>query len=172
MQLLTRRLFLRSTGRYAAGVSLVLSCARLSLAAGTNTAPLTENEIQALALLAHDIFPHRNAHDGLYETVAEKLNKQAVQSMETLELLHAGLSHLNELAGKSPWTALAGSERRTIISKIDTGPFFSLVRNAAVEVVYRDPVIWKDLDYGGSSIEHGGYLHHGFNDIDWLPEVD
>ena len=172
MQLLTRRSFLKCTGRYAAGVSLALSLLRPSFAAANAAGPLTEREFRTLALLAHDIFPHKDIHDDLYAAVAGKLDKLAMQSTATLELLHGGISQLDKFAGKSSWSALAGSGRRTIISKIDTSPFFDLVRNAAVEVIYRDPAIWKYLGYGGSSIEHGGYLHHGFDDIDWLPEID
>jgi len=38
------------------------------------------------------------------------------------------------------------------------------------EIVMRDPALWKTLGYQGSSIEHGGYLYRGFDDIDWLPQ--
>jgi len=32
--------------------------------------------------------------------------------------------------------------------------------------------VWKHIDYPGSSKEYGGYINRGFNDIDWLPEVE
>ena len=30
--------------------------------------------------------------------------------------------------------------------------------------------LWPKFGYEGSSFEHGGYLHRGFNDLDWLPD--
>ena len=35
--------------------------------------------------------------------------------------------------------------------------------------LYNQTEIWPKFGYEGSSAEHGGYLHRGFNDIDWLP---
>ena len=32
------------------------------------------------------------------------------------------------------------------------------------------PSCGQALGYEGSSFEQGGYLHRGFNDLDWLPE--
>jgi hypothetical protein len=30
--------------------------------------------------------------------------------------------------------------------------------------------VWDLLGYEGPSFDKGGYLHRGFNDLDWLPE--
>lgn len=33
---------------------------------------------------------------------------------------------------------------------------------------FRHPAIWAAIGYQGSSVEYGGYLDRGFNDISWL----
>jgi hypothetical protein len=43
------------------------------------------------------------------------------------------------------------------------------LRNWAASTVYTHPDTFAATGYGGSSLEFGGYLQRGFNDIDWLP---
>ena len=38
-----------------------------------------------------------------------------------------------------------------------------------VVALYDDHEVWDLLGYEGSSFEKGGYLHRGFDDLDWLP---
>ena len=35
--------------------------------------------------------------------------------------------------------------------------------------LYDDHEVWDLLGYEGSSFDKGGYLHRGFDDLDWLP---
>ena len=42
---------------------------------------------------------------------------------------------------------------------------------ALVVSLYNQPAVWAKLGYEGSSAEHGGYIHRGFDDIDWLNQV-
>ena len=47
------------------------------------------------------------------------------------------------------------------------------VRNSTFGVRFRlfnHPRLWELLDYPGSSVEYGGYVDRGFDDIDWLPD--
>ena len=34
--------------------------------------------------------------------------------------------------------------------------------------LYNQPELWTKFGYEGPSSAQGGYLHRGFNDIDWL----
>ena len=36
--------------------------------------------------------------------------------------------------------------------------------------LYNNEEVWKAFGYQGASYRFGGYLHHGFNDLNWLPE--
>jgi hypothetical protein len=38
----------------------------------------------------------------------------------------------------------------------------------AVRHIFRNRFVWALLGYQGSSIEYGGYLERGFDDIGWL----
>lgn len=49
--------------------------------------------------------------------------------------------------------------------------FFKKCRGDLVVSLYNQPAVWAKLGYEGSSAEHGGYIHRGFDDIDWLPTV-
>ncbi len=57
-----------------------------------------------------------------------------------------------------------------VMEELQTEPFFGAILNQTIDVLYRNPDVWKLVGYEGSSIEYGGYLNRGFNDIDWLPE--
>jgi hypothetical protein len=35
--------------------------------------------------------------------------------------------------------------------------------------MYSDREVWQVLGYEGESYDKGGYLHRGFDDLDWLP---
>ena len=56
------------------------------------------------------------------------------------------------------------------LEKIQHTPFFQFVLNETLGGVYRHPLTWELLGYEGSSLEFGGYIDRGFNDIDWLPD--
>lgn len=165
MAVLTRRYFLKLTGT-TLGLAATLSPQRL-LAADWQPGPA---ELKTLAAFAHDLFPHPRVPSSLYDKIASRLQQQAAASPVSRETLLDGLMQLHSLAGPTGWPALAGKQREDAVRKLQGGPFFNLVRATAVVVLYRDQRVWDLIGYGGNAIAKGGYLHHGFNDIDWLPE--
>ena len=60
-------------------------------------------------------------------------------------------------------------QRAYVLRAIETSPFFTFVYNLTLNTLYGNTDVWKILGYEGSSLEHGGYIHRGFDDIDWLP---
>ena len=48
--------------------------------------------------------------------------------------------------------------------------FFRRIRSTAVVALYDQAEVWELLGYEGSSFDKGGYLHRGFDDLDWLPD--
>jgi hypothetical protein len=79
-----------------------------------------------------------------------------------MEIL-AGNSHENR-------SALPDQGKVEATGKIRHTPFFQFVLNEALSGVYRHPLTWELLGYEGSSLEFGGYVGRGLDDIDWLPE--
>ena len=68
-----------------------------------------------------------------------------------------------------PYAALAVEDDRVAVLKsIEDGPFFQKVRGEMVVALYNQPGVWKALGYEGPSADQGGYIHRGFDDIDWL----
>ena len=57
-----------------------------------------------------------------------------------------------------------------IVAKATDAPFFALVRATTVVTLYNDAEVWKLIGYEGASFDQGGYLHRGFDDLDWLPD--
>lgn len=161
-----------TTGRFSVAVSGALfALPPASVAAADPGATLSDHELEVLSSVASIIFPHKKASPALFGQIVENIAAKVAQSAQDLDLVRAGVAQLDELSGVDGWSAVSDEQRVAFLKEIETSPFFGFLRNAAVEVVYRDPEIWNLIGYGGSSIEHGGYLHRGFNDIDWLPEV-
>ena len=92
------------------------------------------------------------------------------QSANNGHLLHDGIALLDTMAKDGDWSALTEQQRLSALETIQDSVFFSVIRNTAVQYIYRDPRVWARVGYGGNALQHGGYLTHGFNDIDWLPE--
>ena len=80
-------------------------------------------------------------------------------------VLAAGLDALGDLDGLDDDAVTAKLE------EVQAEPFFRLVHSTSVVALYDDHEVWQLLGYEGSSFEKGGYLHRGFDDLDWLPEV-
>jgi len=103
-----------------------------------------------------------------YREVAARVSLLASQVPPMAALTEGGIAALNA-TGKGPWLELPEQEQIGIIQDLAGTPFFNFMHWMTAEIVMRDPKLWGELGYQGSAIEHGGYLYHGFDDIDWLP---
>ena len=115
------------------------------------------------------LFPHPRLSQDVYEQVTKQLRERIGQSAELTAMMD---SAMEALSGNSPenWFALAERGKTEALEKIRHTPFFQFVLNEALSGVYRHTLTWELLGYEGSSLEFGGYINRGFNDIDWLPE--
>ena len=52
------------------------------------------------------------------------------------------------------------------LKKIENTPFFQKVRSTELVSLYNNHDVWKKFGYQGASYPIGGYLHHGFNDLE------
>ena len=66
------------------------------------------------------------------------------------------------------WMKARVEQQLSILQARQQSDWFRYLRERTIESLYRNPVVWKLVGYEGSSIEHGGYLNRGFDDIDWL----
>ena len=134
-----------------------------------STAPRNP-ETEILVQYAYFLLPVLAPTHARYRAVADKISAQAAQVPPIASMMVAGIAALNA-SDKGPWLQLPPQERAEIVRGLEGTPFFGFLRWTASEIVMRDPVLWETLGYQGSAIEHGGYLHRGFDDIDWLPEI-
>jgi hypothetical protein len=47
--------------------------------------------------------------------------------------------------------------------------FFTTIRTATINNLYTNSLVYRFFGFEGSSVEHGGYINRGFDDIGWLP---
>ncbi len=72
---------------------------------------------------------------------------------------------------KQPYINVGWEEERVkLLEDMENSEFFQLIRKDLVVSLYNQKEAWPKFGYEGSSFEHGGYLHRGFDDIDWLSE--
>jgi hypothetical protein len=155
----------------ACGATSVLGLSGLySLAHGAvSVAPkIAEAQTQTLLQYAYLLLPLVEPTHARYREVADRVSLLASQVPAMAALMEGGIAALNS-TDKGPWLELPEPEQVAIIQGLAGTPFFNFLHWTTAEIVMRDPALWAELGYQGSSIEHGGFLNHGFDDIDWLP---
>lgn len=143
-----------------------------STAAGEAAARFTldpdkdEASRRLVARMVRAMYPHPRFGDEPYLRTADAVFAAAgatpAQKVAFVAALHdlaqAGFADLDDAA------------RLDHLKSIETTPFFGLVRSTAIVTLYDDPEVWTILGYEGPSVDKGGYVDRGFNDLDWLPE--
>lgn len=155
----TRREFLIAISQLATVATLV-SCTRSE----DQTAVATSNpNLELLASVVYDILPYAELPPELYVTAAQK-----ILDLKDNNIV-AGLEKLRVASNNAAWIDVPEAERLAILSSLQDSPFFGVLRANTLQVLLRDPATFAIVGYGGSSIQYGGYINHGFNDINWLP---
>jgi hypothetical protein len=115
-------------------------------------------------------YPHESFPDGPYERTADAVLGRVDGSVfQTLSLAHGLASLDGAAAGGKNFVDLDDAAAYALLRQVETAEFFKLIRSVAVVSLYNDEETWSVLGYEGSSYEHGGYLHRGFDDLNWLP---
>ena len=167
-----RREFLQKSALGVAGAAAVASGVAVVGYAGPWTAglkTLSAHEGETLLRMARQIFPHDRLDDAHYAKVVQDLDAEAATKSDLAKLLHDGLARLDaEAHGK--FITLSGDDQIAALKQVDETPFFQKVRGTEIVSLYNNHEVWKRLGYPGASYQLGGYLHHGFNDLNWLPD--
>ena len=166
-----RRRFLRGLGQTGLIFTVIptLLHRRIAGADSISAPALSQQELDVLADLAYQMVPLLEPSSPVYQSVAAAIQSQALESAGLVDMVSTGIIGL---AGKNdkPWLELTAKQRVAVIQAEYPNQFLALIRWVACEHVLRDTQVWATLGYQGSSIEYGGYLHRGFDDIDWLPK--
>jgi len=120
---------------------------------------LTPQVRETVLQVTRTMFPHDTLPDEAYEKVVGAL--EAADAAPTVE---SGVAELDGFA------SLGEEERVAALKRVEGSELFALVHATAVVELYDSPLVWKAFGYEGPSAHLGGYLHRGFDDLDWLPE--
>jgi hypothetical protein len=155
----TRRQVLVSIAQLALAATLA-SCSR---SASQPAATAGNTDLELLASVVFDVLPFPELPAELYVRTAQQILELRLESVV------AGLKTLRAAAHGTPWKDVAEDERVAILTSLQGTPFFGVLRSNTLQVLLRDPATFPIVGYGGSSMQYGGYLARGFDDIDWLP---
>lgn len=132
-------------------------------------AGLSGKDRQALVRMARLLYPHDALADDVYKEVLGPLQERAVLDSNLAAALRSGLNALDRAAGQD-WQTTPREAQIEALKRLENGTFFQTVQDDVRTTLYEHPDVWELIGYEGSSIEHGGYINRGFNDIDWLRE--
>ncbi len=127
-----------------------------------------ERAHQLLTRLLRVAYPHESFPDGPYERTATAVLDAAKDDPAGQRALNLGLEGLDRGAG-GDFLSLDNEAVESLLRDRADDDFFRRIRSTAVVALYDDEQVWGVLGYEGSAYEQGGYLHRGFDDMDWLP---
>lgn len=170
----SRRGFLRGSGLAAISVTVVptaLATAK-DVAAQQSFPHLGATTGKTLVRMARDIYPHDKLADSFYVEAEAPYDAAAEKDPALRKLLADGVHDLDRRAMQRhgvPYVQVQTETERVVLLKdIEATPFFKKIQGDLVTGLYNNKRLWPLFGYEGSSWEKGGYLHRGFDDIDWL----
>ena len=127
----------------------------------------------ALVGMTRAMYPHDRLPDKHYERVVAALDQKAAADDKLLTLLTDGVGYLATTAGRYPreFATLPEDQQVAALTRLQKTPFFQAVAAEVVVNLYSQPDVWPYFGYEGPCTDKGGYLHRGFDDIDWLEEA-
>jgi|307.fasta_scaffold12064_2 hypothetical protein len=165
----SRRGFLRGTGFVAMGLATggtIIFAPDYTWALSTTA--IDAHTAQTLLVVARQLFPHDRLGDQYYAVVVDAVDKQAGGDPAVRKLLADGVARLDAARG-IPWLQLSNGARNAVLKSMEGSEFFTTLRSATINNLYTNPLVYRFFGYEGSSVEHGGYINRGFDDIGWLP---
>jgi hypothetical protein len=165
----SRRGFLRGTGFVAVGLATggtIIFAPDYAWALSTTA--IDAHTAQTLLVMARQLFPHERLGDQYYAAVVDAVDKQAAGAPPTRKLITDGVARLDGARG-IPWIQLSNGARNAVLKSMEGSEFLSTMRMATINNLYTNPLVYRYFGFEGSSVEYGGYINRGFDDIGWLP---
>lgn len=183
MRLIDKRVTVSRRGLLASGGAGLVAMSVLpgGLIAGADGAwaatakALKAETFATLVQMGRDLYPHDLVADKYYAIAIGGLDEQAKEDSDFRILLEDGVAGLDGAAQKAQGRGYKDvgweSDRVAILIEMEQSPFFQTVRGHMITGLYNQKEIWPIFGYEGESASQGGYLHHGFDDIDWLDKA-
>jgi hypothetical protein len=174
----SRRHFLSASTATVFGTVAISSGTMLLDPRGAWAMPLKSLKPQTMATLiqmARDTYPHDRLTDAVYAKSVADYDDKAAADPAVKAMLENGCAMLDKKARLDynvNYVDVGWEEQRTgILRDSQNTEFFQTIRGGLITGLYNQHDIWMKFGYEGASADKGGYLHRGFNDIDWLPKV-
>ncbi|HWA44961.1 MAG TPA: Twin-arginine translocation pathway signal [Hypericibacter adhaerens] len=139
---------------------------------GLEVKALRPATMRTLIQVARDIYPHKQLADKYYAMALMGYDEQAQKDPDLKTLIEMGVSGLDLRSRDVHHRAYAEvtneTDRVAMLKEIEGTKFFQKIRSGLVTGLYNNKEVWPLFGYEGSSWEQGGYIHRGFNDLDWL----
>ncbi len=134
---------------------------------------LDQETARALVAMSRAMYPHDALPDKHYERCVAALDAKAAADARLRTLLTEGVGWLATTTGRYPreFGDLPEQEKVAALTRLQETPFFQAVAAEIVVNLYSQHDAWPHFGYEGPSNDKGGYLHRGFDDIDWLDEA-
>ena len=177
---LSRRSFLKNSSTAVAGVAAVSSGSVIINAEeawALSTENLDSKTAKTLLVLARHLYTHDFLGDQYYAVVVHNLDEQAGSDSDLKKKLADGANELGKVLEADrvydiDYVEQSSGLQMQNLKRIekDHNDFFETVRGATLGGLYGNPRVAEMFGFEGSSVEHGGYIERGFDDIGWLPK--
>ena len=163
----TRRFVLRTAVLVTAALALP------ALPAGAVPEPLSAAQKTTLLRIARDIYPHEGfLDDAPYQAVIDAILIESESNPAVADLLAKGIEDLERRAHEihqTDYAAIASAEKREgLLRSIELTDFFQKLKGGLLMGLYNNKALYAAFGYDGSSWETGGFIHKGFDTIDWF----
>ncbi len=163
----SRRRFLVATLAYSGLISTGLGAALLR--ASTAWAQSVNEHADELTRMARLLYPHDAIADDVYAEVIDDVLSAAADDSSMMETLSNAVTALNA-AQHGDWFEAGENDQIAAMHAVEHEAFFAAILGNVQARFYNHPKVWELIKYPGPSVQFGGYVDRGFDDIDWLPE--
>ena len=139
------------------------------LRASNAWAKSADGNFDELTRMARLLYPLDGIADDVYTEVIDSILSDALNDVSTKKMLDEAVTALNN-AMDGDWFEASANDQIAVMKEVEGRSFFVVIRDGVQARFYTHPKVWEHIGYPGSSVEYGGYVDRGFDDIDWLPE--
>lgn len=139
------------------------------LRAGSVWARSTDAKADQLVRMARLLFPHAAIADEVYVEVMDGIFTSAADDPAMTGMLDEALTALDRAHG-GDWFEAGEDGQIAAMKEVEHQDFFAAIHGNVQARFYNHPKVRELMKYPGSSVEFGGYIDRGFDDIGWLPE--
>lgn len=169
---ISRRGFIAGSGVTLVGSAALVYSPGLFASGSQAAKKIGEENNRTLLRMARDVYPHDSLEDKYYQKVMLPLAERAETDPALMELLSVGIAALNQESraryGVIYLKVSAEEDRVVVLKAIESSAFFQRIKGDLMMGIYNNPEIWEKFGFGGSSWERGGYIHRGYDEIDWI----